>query len=818
MTSLRHIAAVVAAAILGIAPVHAQWTNPTSGAAYVTVMSDTNGVLKGPKSLDMERATVDEIVLGAASPIDAWSDLAGPLGLSSYLTGIGQATAPAAPYGSVLNSGSAPTPVLRYVKGQGGITVTNDGSVLYIDGSATNSVDALFPVQTSNVVRIYYRSSVAPYSMGYADLPNTTNGYLQSDGTNVRAVAVIVGTASNADLLASQPGPYYRDFDNLTNVLVFDDGVLQGSDLMGYEAGDNVDVAWVTRTNNGRTGVVFRINVANVNPTNGTADIRGTSNRWTEANVFEDDVQVEGRVIISDNGNSMTGAFATVGGGGTNNVASGSYAIAAGGRQNTASGTDAAVGGGRQNTASDTAGTVAGGAGNSAGQYASVGGGDDNDVSGAWSAAPGGRDVDVSGTASMGFGEYLSVTSNRVVLIGWGMSTNKFGPRIATNGVDVRGAVMADAFLNPDGSPYAVTTIQGIGFTTTPRTVFFGGFTATVSGTTATLYPTNAGGGSGSLTGAVVGAESSSRLTTTNNGSANVTINLDVTGLATNDQWDADIATSQTIATNAAAAAQSTANFALAGNSSANATSTQGRVWSTNAPPTVGSIPYWTGSQIDWSAAPPSSSTGSVSSVNNTNGNITIVGGPGVSVTTTGTTINVASAGGGATGMVYIGSYTATGGEASVTFAGIPQTYNTLRAWGTAFRLANSSDLYNELSLRINGNTNYVYAYAFANRLFSAGDNTINFALGTNNASYCCAVSQAGVAWDMQLPDYTVTNRARISLWQYWTYRSSSLAGNFWQGASWYFGNDAITSLTYTIMSTNTLASGSTFYLYGVTQ
>lgn len=41
------------------------------------------------------------------------------------------------------------------------------------------------------------------------------------------------------------------------------------------------------------------------------------------------------------------------------------------------------------------------------------------------------------------------------------------------------------------------------------------------------------GGGSGTLTGAVVGAGSSTRLTATNSGAANVTLNLDATGLAT---------------------------------------------------------------------------------------------------------------------------------------------------------------------------------------------------------------------------------------------------------------------------------------------
>jgi hypothetical protein len=57
-----------------------------------------------------------------------------------------------------------------------------------------------------------------------------------------------------------------------------------------------------------------------------------------------------------------------------------------------------------------------------------------------------------------------------------------------------------------------------------------------------------------------------------------------------------------------------TAAQALA--NSANATSIHGRAWTTNAPPIAGAVPYWTGSEIDWSPAPPASSTGSVTQIN----------------------------------------------------------------------------------------------------------------------------------------------------------------------------------------------------------
>ena len=136
------------------------------------------------------------------------------------------------------------------------------------------------------------------------------------------------------------------------------------------------------------------------------------------------------------------------------------------------------------------------------------------------------------------------------------------------------------------------------------------------------------GGGSGTLTQLVVGAGSSALLTVSNGAGPNVTVNLSP-AVATNDAWDADIATAQS-------AAQS---FATAAANAANATSMVGRGISTNAP-TAGAAMVWNAGTGLWtpSDSPPASSTSSVSSVNNGVGNVTIQGGDGISVGTVGTT------------------------------------------------------------------------------------------------------------------------------------------------------------------------------------
>jgi hypothetical protein len=84
-------------------------------------------------------------------------------------------------------------------------------------------------------------------------------------------------------------------------------------------------------------------------------------------------------------GNSASGNYATLGGGGYN-TANGFYATVGGGDSNTVSGSHATVGGGQLNTVSGTIATVSGGSQNTAsGGYATVGGGLFNAAAGDYS-------------------------------------------------------------------------------------------------------------------------------------------------------------------------------------------------------------------------------------------------------------------------------------------------------------------------------------------------------------------------------------------------------------------------------------------------
>ena len=86
--------------------------------------------------------------------------------------------------------------------------------------------------------------------------------------------------------------------------------------------------------------------------------------------------------LVGPKDNTISGAFASVSGGGWN-TASGNYSSVSGGRRNYASGTDSSVSGGRRNYASGIDSSVSGGRLNTASGFASsVSGGRSRSVSG----------------------------------------------------------------------------------------------------------------------------------------------------------------------------------------------------------------------------------------------------------------------------------------------------------------------------------------------------------------------------------------------------------------------------------------------------
>ncbi|MDO8184550.1 tail fiber domain-containing protein [Conexibacter sp. JD483] len=136
----------------------------------------------------------------------------------------------------------------------------------------------------------------------------------------------------------------------------------------------------------------------------------------------------------ADLGNSVGGAFGTIGGGrgnaitapyatiagGTGNGAGGETSTIGGGDDNHAGGDQATIAGGVSNVASGPYGTVAGGRQNEAtGEYATVLGGKFNVASGQYSAALGFSSL-ASGDGSIAFGTEVTADDNGAVVLGDG--------------------------------------------------------------------------------------------------------------------------------------------------------------------------------------------------------------------------------------------------------------------------------------------------------------------------------------------------------------------------------------------------------------
>ena len=674
MTSLRHIAGVVTAAILGIASAHAQWTNPTSGSTYYAVMADSNGVVRGFGRLETDRYITDELELGG-DLITSWSDVI------DDVAAVNVGATVTAPYGLHQISAAGGQIALKgYIKGVDGITVSNDSQgVVYVSGSLTGSVESLFsPAGATNNGILYVRRWITPLNPIEPILfPAGTNGYLKWDGTNFSAVSELAATATNALQLAGQDPSYYRKFSSLTNLYVFDDAVSAGGGMqqyIGFDFGSGINFTTAIRTNGGITGTVLVVESSLAS----TGACATCSNEWTEANTWNGNAILRYQnvqIVVDGNGNANTGKSASVSLMGTNLQARGDHSSVNGGRDNAASGNESTISGGSSHTASGAGSTIAGGRDNAAnGNYASIIGGYDSDAAGDYSAVWGGREVAAYNAYSATFGRFAENNGTGVVFFAWGQAnTNKTKSTLPTNGLEVAGTVKATRFEGDGSALTGITAGGGSG----------SGFPLTTNGNLAGFALTNGnfvGNGSGITNipaSAVVGVATG----------VPVYAESDPVAMA------AGFTPTSVVQTIAATAAQA-----------ANATSTQGRVWTTNAPPTVGAVPYWTGSQIGWSEAPPASSTGNVSSVNNTNGNILIVGGSGIAITTSNATINIAASPV-TNAWVYIGQYVTTGGEQTVTFVTEPLEY---AEWFMAAPSVTNNPTYNQtfVSLEINGQTN----------------------------------------------------------------------------------------------------------------
>lgn len=643
---------------------------------------------------------VDSLTLGSEAPISTFNELADELGLRGYVSVASYSSSlSGTPYplgaavsiseGAAADGGTTITLGRNIFVGQGGITVSNSllyPHVIIITGDPTNSLEAMFPPQTSNVTRIYMRlaSSAPPYNMDYIDIDPTTSGYIRIIGsTNSASLAVeetITATASNATLFAGHNQHYFMNFANITNFQAWDDGsqtIIQTS-FHGIEAGDGANFSAVVRTN-GTTNLVLRLDVASGI---GTGSCLTCSNEWTEAQTYSGNAVLRynnTRVYVTGSGNSNTGVlYATIPISGTGNVAMANYATVAGGRNNTASGVDSTVAGGSRNTSTGSMSTVVGGYGNTAyGNMATVMGGSMNHADGIGSIAAGyqttaggdysdtaGQYVSTDADADYSFLRGLFATSTNewtyavmegtastnkaetkkpYTIVFYTLTTNQFKLGVGTNdpiaGLDVHGGFNFTGPITSNGAPFYIpanTTnaiyeivTTGDGVTSNPRRVVFragsgSSPTSTVSGTTTIVWLASSSSGGGTITNAI---STNSFMTAIVSGSS-IVIGATKTPLFVGDLDD--YATGAENTNIASRVSESygfiTTNGAQTLANSANAVSIQGQSWSATAPTNSGAYPIWNGSSWVFESTPPASSTGAVSSINLKTGSLTFNG------------------------------------------------------------------------------------------------------------------------------------------------------------------------------------------------
>ncbi len=289
------------------------------------------------------------------------------------------------------------------------------------------------------------------------------------------------GSGLDADKLDDQDGPYYLDWNNLTNVPA---GFADGVDNTGGAGGD----LWSLTGNAGTSPATNFL---------GTTDNQALELRVNNVRALRLEPNADSPNLIGGfSGNSVTGGVvgATIGGGGQSgapNQVMADYGTIGGGEYNEASGERATIGGGGHNSASDDNAAIGGGWDNAASDYAATIGGGSNNRAYATHATIGGGDSNHAGAenATVGGGEYIRVTGRAATVAGgsWITVTNQY-------------AAVGGGQHNIASGDYA--TVSGGGYNTASGfgAVIAGGggfnsFWSSVNGNTASGESSTIGGG-----------------------------------------------------------------------------------------------------------------------------------------------------------------------------------------------------------------------------------------------------------------------------------------------------------------------------------
>lgn len=160
-----------------------------------------------------------------------------------------------------------------------------------------------------------------------------------------------------------------------------------------------------------------------------------------------------------------------------------------------------------------------------------------------------------------------------------------------------------------------------------------------------------------------------------------------------------------------------------------------------------------------------------------------------------------------------IDSEVLTSSAASITFSAIPSTYTDL-----VIKLSSRIDA-NAVSLKVNFNSDTTTKYSYT-RLYGSGSSagsdlgssaTYAFPVANNRISYTANVFSNS---ELYVPNYTSTTSKAFST--FGTTENNATESYIGPTASLYTGTSAITSITLTPDLSANFDSGSSFYLYGI--
>lgn len=168
-----------------------------------------------------------------------------------------------------------------------------------------------------------------------------------------------------------------------------------------------------------------------------------------------------------------------------------------------------------------------------------------------------------------------------------------------------------------------------------------------------------------------------------------------------------------------------------------------------------------------------------------------------------------------------INSYTVTGSTtAIVTFSSIPGTYRDLRAL-ISIRNTNTN-LWNELSVNFNSDSSAAYGRTYLTA--SSGSWGSGYDVPSGNSSmqlgyHIGSFSGQSNTWtigDLYFPNYANTSHKKLCSSDVASKATTTNNGFTVYYTGSYNSTSAITSMTFKADTTGQWASGSTFYLYGI--